>query len=151
MALAMRSTFPGIADARQKVGRSWRPLEDYIRFFRHPGHQHFSSFFQRHFQSMLARFWCQLGANIGPKSIKNRSRERSGKHQTFSKFFNGILMDFRFVATSFWGFPFEREAKLQDFDCLLSSCLFIDFRLHFWINSWVNFHLNPFKMMLKTA
>ena len=118
----MRSTFPGIADALQKVGRSWGPLGDYIRFFRHPGHHHFSLSFQRHFQSILVRFWCQLGAKIGPKSIKNRSQESDLENiKLFPPFSDRILMDFRFVATSFLGFPFEQEATFQDFDCLLSN------------------------------
>ena len=35
-------------------------------------------------------------------------------------------MDFGFFAISFLGFPFDREAKFLDSDCMLSSCFLID-------------------------
>jgi len=51
--------------------------------------------------------------------------------QHVSSIFDRILMDFRFAVTSFYSFPFEREAKFQYFDCLLLNYVFINFRFHF--------------------
>ena len=104
----------------------------YIRFFRHPGHHHFFIIFSIPF---YVDFGSILDPNLDPKSPQNplkiNPKSDLENIQLFSPIFDRILMDFGFVATSFSGFPFEREAKFQDFACLLSSCIFIDFRLHF--------------------
>ena len=103
----------------------------YIRFFRHPGHHHFFIIFSTLFYT---DFGSILDPNLDPKSLPNplkiNPKSDLENIQLFSSIFNRILMDFGFVATSFLGFPFEREAKIQDFACLLSSCIFIDLRLH---------------------
>ena len=103
----------------------------YIRFFRHPGHHHFFSIFPTPF---YIDFCSILAPNLVPKLIQNAikidPKSDLENIQLFSQIFNRILVDFGFVATSFLGFPFEREAKFQDFARLLSSCIFIDFRLH---------------------
>ena len=111
----------------------------YIRLFRDPGHHHFFIIFSTPFYIDFISILSQFGPKSFPNPLKFHPRSDLENIQLVSSIFDRMLMDFGLVATSFLSFSFEREAKFQDFDCLLSSCIFINFRLHFWIHFGIIF------------
>ena len=61
--------------------------------------------FHYFFNAIFNRFWFDFGANLEPKSVQNQLKidpESDLENiQLFPPIFDRILMDFRFVATSF--------------------------------------------------
>ena len=117
----------------------------YIRFFRHPGHHHFFIIFSIPFYVDLGSI---LDPNLDPKSLQNPwkidPKSDLENIQLFSFIFNWIFMDFGFVATSFLGFPFEREAKIYWF----SAPFWVHFRVIFRLKSIQNDVKNDIKKSL---